>query len=84
MKNIFIGDVDFGATESSIRSLFETYNEARSKPSNGRGGSHHEGGRSASSTTVVIPVSNPKTLIRVVACCGHDVVKKSACVVSGG
>jgi cold-inducible RNA-binding protein len=25
MKNIFVGNLDFGATESSIRSLFETY-----------------------------------------------------------
>ena len=25
MKNIFIGNLDFDATESSIRSLFETY-----------------------------------------------------------
>lgn len=84
VKNIFIGDLDFGATESSIRSLFQTDNEAGSKPSNGRGGSHHDGGRSPSSTTVVNPVSNPKTVIRVVACCGHNIVKKAASVVSGG
>ena len=95
MKNIFIGNLDFGATESFIRSLFETYgtvdrvnivtdrdtgrsrgfafvemadsaqadkaiaalngfqvegralnvNEARPKPSNGRGGFRSEGGR---------------------------------------
>ena len=95
MKNIFVGNLDFSATESSIRSLFETYgtvervnlvtdrdtgrsrgfafvemadsaqadqaiaalngfqmdgralnvNEARPKPSGGRGGSHNEGGR---------------------------------------
>jgi len=25
MKNIFVGNLDFGATESSIRSLFEPY-----------------------------------------------------------
>ena len=25
MKNIFVGNLDFGATESSIRSLFEQY-----------------------------------------------------------
>ena len=25
MKNIFVGNLDFGATESSIRSLFESY-----------------------------------------------------------
>jgi len=25
MKNIFVGNLDFSATESSIRSLFETY-----------------------------------------------------------
>src|ERR1051325_6143719 len=25
MKNIFVGNLDFGATESSIRSLFEAY-----------------------------------------------------------
>jgi RNA recognition motif-containing protein len=25
MKNIFVGNLDFGATESSIRSLFERY-----------------------------------------------------------
>ncbi|MFN7997578.1 MAG: RNA-binding protein [Bryobacteraceae bacterium] len=25
MKNIFVGNLDFGATESSIRSLFENY-----------------------------------------------------------
>jgi cold-inducible RNA-binding protein len=25
VKNIFVGNLDFGATESSIRSLFETY-----------------------------------------------------------
>src|SRR5437763_17081128 len=25
MKNIFVGNLDFGATESSIRSLFETH-----------------------------------------------------------
>ena len=25
MKNIFVGNLDFGATEASVRSLFETY-----------------------------------------------------------
>lgn len=25
MKNIYVGNLDFGATEDSIRSLFETY-----------------------------------------------------------
>ncbi|MEX2264420.1 MAG: RNA-binding protein [Bryobacteraceae bacterium] len=25
MKNIFVGNLDFGATEESIRSLFQTY-----------------------------------------------------------
>ena len=95
MKNIFVGNLDFGATESSIRSLFETYgtvdrvnvvtdrdtgrsrgfafvemadsaqadkaisalngfevegralnvNEARPKPSGGRGGPRNDGGR---------------------------------------
>jgi cold-inducible RNA-binding protein len=25
LKNVFVGNLDFGATESSIRSLFETY-----------------------------------------------------------
>ena len=25
MKNIFVGNLDFGATESSVRSLFEAY-----------------------------------------------------------
>jgi cold-inducible RNA-binding protein len=95
VKNIFVGNLDFGSTESSIRSLFEPYgtvervnlvidrdtgrsrgfafvemadpgqadqaitalngfqvegralsvNEARPKPSNGRGGSPNEGGR---------------------------------------
>ena len=27
MKNIFVGNLDFGATESSIRSLFESYGQ---------------------------------------------------------
>jgi len=27
MKNIFVGNLDFGATESSIRSLFEPYGQ---------------------------------------------------------
>ena len=28
MKNIFVGNLDFGATESSIRSLFEGVTDA--------------------------------------------------------
>jgi len=27
MKNIFVGNLDFGATESSVRSLFEPYGQ---------------------------------------------------------
>ena len=27
LKNIFVGNLDFGATESAIRSLFESYGE---------------------------------------------------------
>ena len=27
MKNIFVGNLDFGATESSLRTLFEPYGE---------------------------------------------------------
>lgn len=87
MKN-FVGNSDFGATESSIRSLFETYGKVErlnlvtdhivtagkvlTTLPRVRVGKH--GGDS---------YFEPRKSNGVVPWCGRDIVKKAACVVSG-